>query len=63
MSYILRRTDQGGGYVAKPGISRSYTRRLDQAQKFATRDEADANRCKENEVIEDLERVLDYARG
>ena len=60
--YVIRRTDQGGGYVSKPGSQLSYTRRLDRAQKYATREQAAANMCEGNETIEDLERVLDVYR-
>lgn len=62
MSYVLRRTDQGGGYVTKPGSGPSYTHDLRQARKYPTRREAEADRCVENEVIEDLEHVLDKYR-
>lgn len=62
MAYILKRTDQGGGYVSKPGSAKSYTRRLNQARKYPTLEAANADRCPENEIALDLERVLDDAR-
>lgn len=52
MSYILRRTDQGGGWVAPPGSRKSYTHNRDKAHRFATKEAAEADRCVENEVIE-----------
>lgn len=52
--WVIRRTDQGGGYVARPGSAKSYTRRRDQAQRFPTYAQADASRCEGNEVIEPL---------
>ena len=52
--YVLRRTDQGGGYVAKEGGSESYTQELARIRKFKTLEEASENRCIVNEVIEEL---------
>ena len=52
--YVLRRTDQGGGYVAKAGGSESYTQELAHIRKFKTLEEASENRCVENEGIEEL---------
>lgn len=52
MAYLLRRTDQGGGYVAPPGSRKSYTSRA-KAQRFRTREAAESNRCPGNEVIEE----------
>ena len=52
--YVLRRTDQGGGYVAPPGSSRSYVPDVAEARVFRTADEAEAERCVENEVIEEV---------
>ena len=48
--YVIRRTDQGGGYVSKPGSKRSYTKKLEAARVYPTRSEADADRCPDNEV-------------
>lgn len=52
--YIIRRTDQGGGYVAPPGSQKSYTKDRLKAHVFTTREAAEADRCPENEVIERL---------
>ena len=60
--YLIRRKDQGGGYVAKPGHSSSYVRNLKYARKFTTIEEAERELCVENEVVVDLERVLDRVR-
>jgi len=51
MSYILRRTDGRGGYVAPAGSARAYVRNPALARVFATLEEAEAERCVENEVI------------
>ena len=47
--YLLQRTD--GLYVAKRGAPHSYTRKMEQAEVFPTRDAAERNRCVENERI------------
>lgn len=50
-------------YVAKVRFSRSsYTAYLTVARKFSTKEEAERNRCVDNEVIVDLERLLDVVR-
>lgn len=45
MPYYLKRTDQGGGFVAPPGSRKSYTRTLRRARPFATKDAALADAC------------------
>jgi len=49
--FVLQRTDQGGGYVAPPDSAKSYVQDVLEARVFKTREEADADRCVENEVI------------
>lgn len=56
--YVIKRTDQGGGYVNRPGSANTYTESLEQAQKYATREEADANRCPDNEIVIDVHELL-----
>lgn len=58
MGYVIRRTDQGGGWVAKPGGKHSYTNKLQDARVYPTREAAEADRCPENEVIEPLSRIF-----
>lgn len=58
MSYVIKRTDQGGGYVAPAGSPKSYTHSIEKARKFATREQAEADRCEGNEVVLDLGEVL-----
>lgn len=48
--YVIRRTDQGGGYVAQPGSKHSYTRNLERARTFDTRDAAQSECCPGNEI-------------
>ena len=54
MSYLLRKTDGRGGYVAPAGSARAYVRNTAEARVFRTREEAEADRCIENEVIVNL---------
>ena len=49
--YILERTDQGGGYVAPAGSEKSYTKDPRHARIFKTVDDAELDRCVENEII------------
>ena len=49
--FVIKRTDQGGGYVTPPGSLKSYTRSLEKARKFNTKDEAEGHRCPGNEVV------------
>lgn len=51
MPYVIRRTDQGGGYVARKGHPASYTRSLEYARTYSTKEEAESDLCKENEII------------
>jgi len=56
--YVLERTDQGGGYVAKPGRKHSYTHELQHAQTFYTKEEAEKNSCVKNEIVVDLDDIV-----
>lgn len=58
MAYVIKRTDQGGGYVAPPGSRASYTPYLQSAQVFSTREEAERNRCPGNEVVLPVEEAM-----
>ena len=60
--YVLKRIDQGGGYVAQPGSKSSYTRSLITARLFHTMEEAEKDRCVENEVVLNYEHLI-YRRG
>ena len=55
--YAIKRTDQGGGYVAPAGSHKSYTKNVRNAQLFTNREDAERNRCPGNEVIVDLGEV------
>jgi hypothetical protein len=46
--------DETGKYVARPGSLRSYTNRLEGAQVFRHREQAEKERCVENETLVDL---------
>lgn len=49
--YILRRVDQGGGYVALPGSRKSYTKDRAKARMWPSRSAAEAEACG-NEVVD-----------
>lgn len=53
MAYIIRRLDQGGGFVAPPGSEKSYTRNRLAARRFPSREAAQADACG-NETVEPL---------
>jgi len=55
MHFIIRRLDQGGGWVLPPGHHHSYTKDRTQAQRYRSYDIADRERCKGNEVVERLD--------
>lgn len=59
MSYVLVRAEDGK-YVARPG-ARSYTKALEGAQVFATREQAEAERCG-NEMIRSVSELLSPTR-
>ena len=52
MKYVIRRTDQGGGWVTKSGSKRSYTNEVQHARVYDTIELAKAELCVDNEVIE-----------
>jgi hypothetical protein len=56
MSYILKRTDQSSGYVAKSGCSHSYTNKIAEVLRFATYEEAKTNACG-NEIVVNLDQA------
>ena len=49
MKYVLRRND--GKFVAPSGSRNSYTKRLQDARKFSTQEDAERERCPENESV------------
>lgn len=51
MSFVIRRTDQGGGYVAPAGSPKSYTHRRENARRYPTQVAAESERCPGNEVV------------
>ena len=50
-------------FVAKSGRKGSYTNSLEHARKFKTEEDAEKERCIENEYIIPLESLLDRQRG
>jgi len=49
--FVIKRTDQGRGYVTPAGSRNSYTRYLQAARVFDTREAAERERCPDNEVV------------
>jgi hypothetical protein len=56
MMYILIRTD--GAYVSRHGSEHSYTRRLEHARTYTTREAAQRDACVENERVEELTELM-----
>lgn len=54
--YVIVRED--GKYVARPGSEHSYTSKLESAAIFRTREQAELNRCPENEHIRSVSEIL-----
>jgi len=52
--FLLRRLDQGRGWVARQGSAKSYTNRIDRARRYATREAAEQDRCEGNERIVEI---------
>jgi hypothetical protein len=59
--YVIKRTDQGGGYLAPPPMN-GYTKYLERARIFPTKEAADAECCPENEVAVPVAHLLQGAR-
>jgi hypothetical protein len=53
---VIIRND--GAYVARSGSEHSYTRKLEDARTFATRESAERDRCPKNEHIASIGDVL-----
>lgn len=54
--YVIVRND--GKFVVPPGNNASYSDKLQDAWVFNTRNEAERNRCPENERVESVRSVL-----
>jgi hypothetical protein len=63
MPYVIRRTDQGGGYVTRPGVAASYTHSIALARAFVTREAAERECCPGNEVVVDRDSLLTTTEG
>jgi hypothetical protein len=58
--WVIKRTDQWGGWLAIPGSQNSWTKALQLARTFETREHAQAECCPGNEVPQN---VSDIMRG
>jgi len=58
--YVIKRTDQGGGYLGHdPGnTGETWVRDLSKARRFPTEEAADEERCPQNEVVVPVESLL-----
>ena len=55
MTYVVKRTGtQGDGWVNQPGSANSYTNYLQHACRYPTRAAAEADRCADDEVVEEF---------
>ena len=54
MAYILKRIDGKGGYVSPSGYKNPYTMNPVLARRYSTKEEAELDRCKVNEIVCDL---------
>ncbi len=54
--YVIKRNSDGR-YVAAPGSLHSYTKKLEDAQAFSTRGEANRNKCG-NETVVPIENIM-----
>lgn len=54
--YVIQRFD--GAYVTKPGSRGSYTRFLEDARIFTSRESAERELCPRNETIVKIEEIL-----
>ena len=52
--FILKRTDQKGGYVSPAGSKNSYVMNHLLARRYRTLSEAEADMCPLNEIVVDL---------
>lgn len=57
-AYVIRRTDQGGGYVAPAGSPSSYVQALQYARVFPTREAAERECCPGNELVVSIEHEM-----
>lgn len=49
-----------GRYVARSGSQSSYTNKLENAKIYKSREDADSDRCVENESIVNVSNILPY---
>jgi len=58
--YIIKRTDQKGGYLNQPGSKNAYTQDITKARTFSTEEAAQAECCPMNETPINLDDILVY---
>ena len=56
--YVIKRTDQGKGYLAPSGSHNTYTHDLEKAKIFSTKEKAERDICPGNEIILSVDSIL-----
>lgn len=51
MTFVIKKTDGKQEYAARFGGARSYTSKLQNAQTFTTREEAEKHRCGNEQIV------------
>jgi hypothetical protein len=54
--YVIVRAD--GKFVTRPGYNTSYTAKLQEARTFPTKEEAERERCVENEYVRSVASIM-----
>ena len=57
MMFVIQKGD--GWYVARSGMQSSYTRFLQYAQVFKTREDAEKERCPDNERVVNITEIME----
>jgi len=60
MRYLVKRTDQGGGFLAPPPIN-GWVKNPVNALVFTDREKAEAECCPGNEIVVELDNYLKFA--
>ena len=56
--YVIKRTDQGGGYLGHAEDGHTWTKHLQRAIVFSSREAAEKNCCPENEIAVSVAREM-----
>ena len=56
--YVIKKTDQGGGFLAPSGRKETYTYDVSEARVFRSLEKANNEKCQLNEIVVDIESIL-----